>query len=62
MAGIAGMKWDTREFNDVASSLDDLTKQLMLANQMNAADILHRQKVIDTADYQEFLLKVFRQE
>lgn len=61
--GIIGMKWGTRkeETFTVTESLDSLTQQLLLANKMNAADILHRQDALTTEDYHEFLFEVLQQ-
>lgn len=49
--------------NDVASALDGLTRQLAVANQIKAAELLHEQSLggMSTEDYTEFLWETFGQ-
>ena len=61
MAGIKGKKWsNVIKLDDVAMSVDDLTEQMLLANKLRAAEILHQQEAMATDDYQKFLWQVFK--
>lgn len=64
MAGIIGMNWGVRKkdlkLDEVAMSLDDLTEQILLANKLTAAAILHQQGALETEKYHEFLTDIYK--
>lgn len=64
MLSIIGKKkdnsWKDLKLDEVAMSLDDLTEQILLANKLTAAAILHQQGALETEEYHEFLTDIYK--